>query len=55
MTITDFDDFCKNIFLENAKELVQHAFICTTLRMNEHKIHGDVVSILWYKMKRNSF
>ena len=30
-------------------------FLRTTLRMNEHKIHDIIVSIVWYKMKRNSF
>ena len=55
MKIADFDEFYKNIFIENAKELVQHVFLRTTLRMNEHKIHVVVVSILWYKMKRKSF
>ena len=37
-----------------ATELVQHVFLRTTLRMNEHKIHRIIVSILWYKLKRKS-
>ena len=32
-----------------------HMFLCTVLRMIEHKIHDIVVSILWYEMKRKSF
>ena len=55
MKIADFYEFYNHIFLENAKELVQHVFLRTTLRVNEHKIHDVVVSILWYKIKRNSF
>ena len=30
-------------------------FLRTTLRMNEYEINDIIVSILWYKMKRNSF
>ena len=47
MKIAKFEEFNNHIFWDNAKELVKHVFLRTTLRMNEHKIHDVAVSMLW--------
>ena len=49
MITTDFDQFCGYILLEIRNRVVQQVFQRIMLHMNEHNIHGLVVSILRFK------
>ena len=58
MKIAGFDVFYNNIFLEKRKRARSarvSSYHVTRLRMNKHKIHDAVVSILWYEIKRTHF
>ena len=56
-----FDDFCrfwrilKSHFRRKTQQsLFSTCFVRPRFRMTGHKVHNIVVSILWYKMKRNT-